>query len=111
MQCGNTGFSAPVFAAIVCDKTAFTQENEKNLIHYHGGMFSGGLVLALESLKLSSCILNWNVSSKINKKTNELLQLVDKEIISFIFIGYAFPEKEEAYSYKKHPKNLIEIIN
>lgn len=111
LQTGNKGIIAPVLGVIVGNAEVFTQDNEEKALHYHGGMFSAGFVLGLESLGLSSCILNWHVDSEINKMAKDLLGLDKKaEIISFIFIGFAMLGKQEAYSYKKNISGLIEII-
>lgn len=110
IQQGNKGFSAPVLGAIIVDKSAFTQENEGNAIYFHAGSFTAGLVLALESLQLSSCILNWHVDSNINNEAKTLLNLDEKEITALIFIGYADKNKKEAFSYKKNITQLVEII-
>lgn len=110
-QQGNKGFSAPVLAAITVESTAFSQENEDLAPYFHAGSFSAGLVLGLESVGLSSCILNWHVSKEVNEKIKFLLNLKEKEITAFIFIGYAQKGKNEAYSIKKKSKNLIEIIS
>lgn len=110
LQEGNKGFYAPVLAAILVDLSAFTQDNEKNAPYFHAGSFTAGLVLGLETMQLSSCVLNWHVNEQTNKEVKTLLNLKEKEITAFIFIGYAKEGKEEAYSFKKNSKNLLEII-
>lgn len=110
LQKVNKGFYAPVLAAILVDLSAFTQDNEKNAPYFHAGSFTAGLVLGLESMQLSSCVLNWHVTEETNKEVKKLLDLKEKEITVFIFIGYSKEGKEEAYSFKKNNKNLLEIF-
>lgn len=110
LQQGNKGFVAPVLAAIVVDNQVFTQENEENAKYVHGGSFMAGFVLGLESLGLSSCLLNWHVSIERKIHVENLLTLNNKEIIAFIYIGYAKENIKEAYSFKKPGANLLEVF-
>lgn len=109
-QQGNKGFSAPILAAIVVDKEAFTQEYESFAPYFHAGSFTAGLILGLESLGVSSCILNWHVNTEQDNEIKSLLNLTSKEITAFMFIGYGEIGKNEAYSIKRNPQFLIEII-
>jgi nitroreductase len=107
---GNQGFLAPLLGVITVDKNAFFQEDEENTIHFHGGLFTAGLVLGLESLGICSCILNWHTTKDIDFKAHKILDLPEHQIITnLIFIGYKKENVQEAHSPKK-VKNLIKII-
>jgi hypothetical protein len=110
IHCGNKGFSAPVLGVVVANLQAFTQEYEQHAPYYHGGLFSAGLILGLESEGLSSCLLNWHVNSEDNLLANHLLSIKNQTITNLIFIGYANELKLEAYSYKQSANLKIEII-
>lgn len=111
LQTGNKGFSAPTLAAIIVNKNIFTQDNEKNALSFHAGSFTAGFVLALQSLNVSSCLLNWYVDEDKNNKAKELLNLsqIEQEIAVLIFIGYSDNSKE-AQSFKKNSRDLVEIL-
>lgn len=109
IQQGNKGFTAPLLCAIVVDNEVFTQQYEQSAKYVHSGAFMAGLVLGLESLGLGSCILNWHVSLEKKEHINNLLDIGNKEIVSFIYIGYPKEGLKEAYSFKKQGNNLLEI--
>lgn len=110
LQQGNKGFSAPVLAAIVVDNNAFTQEYEENAKYVYAGSFISGFILGLESLGLSSCLLNWHVHKNTKNYVESLLKLNHKEVIVFVYIGYAKENTNEAYSFKKEGVNLLEVL-
>lgn len=110
LQQGNKGFSAPVLAAIVVDNNVFTQEYEENAKYVYAGSFISGFILGLESLGLSSCLLNWHVDKNTKNYVESLLKLNHKEVIVFVYIGYAKENTNEAYSFKKEGVNLLEVL-
>ncbi len=67
-------------------------------------------MLALESLGLSSCILNWHVSKADNHKALELLNFGDNLMITnLIYIGFKNNGVAEAYSIKMNLDLIHEI--
>ncbi len=110
IHCGNSGFEAPVLGVVTTDRNAYLQEGEENAPYFEGGLFCGGLVLALESLGLSSCILNWHVSKADNHKALELLNFGDNLMITnLIYIGFKNNGVAEAYSIKMNLDLIHEI--
>lgn len=110
LQQGNKGFSAPVLAAIVVDNNVFNQAYEENAKYVYAGSFISGFILGLESLGLSSCLLNWHVDKNTKNYVESLLKLNHKEVIVFVYIGYAKENTNEAYSFKKEGVNLLEVL-
>ena len=110
LQQGNKGFKAPVLAALIVDNNVFTQEHEHNAKYVYAGSFVAGFVLGLESVGLSSCLLNWHVDKNTKHYVEKLLNLKDKEIIVFVYIGYAVLGSKEAYSFKKPGSDLLEVL-
>lgn len=112
LQTGNRGIYAPLLGVIIGNNNIFTQDNEDFALAYHAGLFTAGFILGLQSLNISSCILNWHVDEKTNNHAKDILQLhSEQNIMSFLFMGFADSTKQEAYSYKKNKHSLIDIID
>ena len=68
-------------------------------------------MLALETLGLSSCPINWPDIEEREQAMSNLLQLnVWERPIMCLAIGYADEEGGIAYSQKKKPSQLIQYL-
>ena len=65
------------------------------------------LILALETLGLSSCCINWPDIEKQELAAEKALKLEpDERIVMFVAVGYADPKGLIPYSEKRTPKEL-----
>ncbi len=65
-QTGNRGFGEQIAVLLVvaCDLRCFFNASERNQAWVDAGMFAMSLVLALHSVGLGTCCLNWCISGK-----------------------------------------------
>ena len=69
-------------------------------------------MLALKTLGLSTCPINWADSEKNEKKIRQIIHLENYErIIMMIAVGYADPEGQIAYSQKKKNDLIFKDIS
>jgi nitroreductase len=109
LQNGNRGFGEQITTLIVvtCDLQSFTAIGERNEAWIDGGMFSMSLVLALHSLGLGTCCLNWSVIEEQDRRLRELIQLPEPEVvIMLIAVGY-IPERLSVTRSVRRPLDEI----
>ncbi len=95
LQNGNRGFGhkVPVLAVMCCDLGSFFDSTERFEPHLDGGLFLMSFILALQSLGMASCCLNWCVNPDKDVKAHQLGNIPDNErILTFLAIGY--PESD-----------------
>lgn len=105
---GTAGFSdnIPALAVVVGDLSAYADERDRHVIYIDGSLAAMSLLLALESLGLSSCCINWPDIASKELAMRELLDLrVDERVIMLIAIGYPDPDGLVPYSQKKPVSN------
>lgn len=101
---GTVGFAhnIPMIAVIVGDLSAYFGERDRHGIYVDASLASMAFMLALETLGLSSCPLNWPDISKREQKMERLLGLKPHErVVMCIALGYADREGLIAYSQKR----------
>jgi nitroreductase len=101
---GTRGFrqNIPVVVAVVGKLRAYATEWDRHLIYIDGSLASMAFMLALETLGLSSCSLNWPDIGALEKKMAEYLNLDrDERVIMLIALGYPDPDGMVASSQKK----------
>ena len=87
---------------IVGRQRAYFSERDRHLIYIDGALAAMSFVLALETLGLSSCCINWADIEAQERKMARLLQLEpDERVIMLVAIGYPDPEERVPYSAKK----------
>lgn len=102
------GHNIPCTIAIIGDLSAYSKEQERHCIYVDGALASMQLMLALETLGLSSCSINWPDIESREKKIAKLLDLKSYERpIMLLSVGYAKDEGEVPYSSKKSHETLI----
>lgn len=92
LQNGNTGFahSIPLLAVVTADMTSFFDASERIEPALDGGLFLMSYLLALQSLGLSSCCLNWCVPPDTDRRGHEIGHIPPTEqILCFLAIGRA----------------------
>jgi nitroreductase len=106
---GAVGFkdNIPAIAVIIGKFEAFFDERDRHLIYIDSSLAAMSFILALETLGLSSCAINWPDIKDAEKKITIKLQLKPEErVIMLIAFGYADPERLVAYSQKKSIDDL-----
>jgi nitroreductase len=91
LQDGNRGFreEIDVLLVVTCDLQCFASVGERNQAWIDGGMFSMSLVLALHSLGLGTCCLNWSVTKEVDEQLRAMIALSESEVIvMFIAVGH-----------------------
>nr|WP_233090075.1 nitroreductase family protein [Vibrio sp. IB15] len=101
---GTSGFShqVPCIILVVGDLSCYPTEADKNVIYIDASLASMQLMLAFETLGLSSCPINWPVNEENEKNLRSKVSLPEhKRVVMMISVGYADPESLIAYSSKK----------
>jgi nitroreductase len=106
---GTPGYreNIPAIVVMVGQLDAFFDERDRHLIYLDGGLAAMSFILALESLGLSSCCINWPDVPDLEKRMASLLGLgPHQRVIMLIAVGYADPEGLVAYSGKRSIDDL-----
>ncbi|MEO5885720.1 MAG: nitroreductase family protein [Candidatus Limnocylindrales bacterium] len=101
---GTRGFGQgfPAFAVVVGRMAAFFSERDRHLIYIDGALASMSFVLALETLGLSSCCINWADEAEQEREMSRLLGLApDERPVMCISFGYPDPDGMVPYSEKR----------
>lgn len=92
LQDGNRGFghTIPVLLLLCSDARCFFDASERHEPYVDGGLFAMSLILALQSLGLSSCCLNWCVEADKDEAAHRAGGLEPAErIVMFVAVGHA----------------------
>ena len=107
---GTAGFAQqlPAIIVVVGDLSAYPLERDRHLIYVDASLASMQLMLAAETLGLSTCPINWPDIESAEKRIRELLGLPAHErVIMLIAIGYGDPDSGVPYSQKKQRDLLV----
>ena len=107
---GTSGFVNEIncLIAVVGDLSCFDMPYDRHLIYIDSSLSTMQLLLAFETLGLSSCVLNWPDISKKDKIISSKLNLKNYEKVVFLIaVGYANPEALTPFSCKK---NVLELL-
>ena len=110
---GTAGFSQNFQSLIVVvgDLSCYPYERDRHIIYIDGSLASMQLMLALETLGLSSCAINWPDIEQYEKRMSSRLQLPHhKRPIMVLAVGYADPEGMIPFSQKKTSNQLMKEI-
>lgn len=110
MAGGTAGYSGniPCLIVVVGDLASYAEVYDRHLIYIDSALASMQLMLALETLGLSSCPINWPDIEQCERAIQKELGLKDYERpIMQISIGYADPDGGIPYSQKKDDNLLI----
>lgn len=98
----------PVMAFIVGDLAAYPEVRDRHLIYIDGSLWAMSFAFALETLSLSSCMINWPDINNKEKQLRSLLAISDTERCIMCFaIGYADPSGGIPYSFKSPVADFI----
>ena len=111
---GATGFAdnIPAIIAVVGDLSAYPKGRDRHLIYVDGSLAAMQFMLALQTLGLASCSINWPDAEKNEQRIRKVIELEDYErIVMLMAIGYADETGGIPYSQKKPPNLVIKDIN
>ncbi len=106
---GTTGFAEniPCLIAVVGDLSCYPEERDRHLVYIDGSLALMQLELAIETLGLSSCTINWPDVGAIDRRFRDAVALLPCErIVCLLAVGHADPEGGVPYSSKKGTRQL-----
>lgn len=110
---GTAGFAEniPCLMAVVGDLSFYPEARDRHVIYIDGSLASMQFMLALETLGLASCPINWPELHTLDKRVSSLLNLPEyKRVVMFIAVGYPDESGYIAYSEKKSPEDIIKKL-
>ncbi|WP_175279391.1 nitroreductase family protein [Prescottella equi] len=97
----------PLLVALIGQYRGYENERDRHVIFVDGGLFANGFILALESMGLSTCCINWpEINSKYDEVRNVIQLDADERIVMLIAVGYADPAQLVPRSSKR-PANTV----
>ena len=111
---GTRGFAEniPAMIAIVGDLSAYPYEKDRHLIYIDGSLAAMQLMLALETLEISTCSINWAEVDFNERKIRNIIPLKDYErVVMLLAVGYADKLGGIPYSQKKENELILENIS
>ncbi len=111
-QCagGTGGFhdNLPCVIAVVGDLGAYPEARDRHVIYIDGSLAAMQLMLAFESLGLSTCPINWPDIEEAERRLAKKLELAYHErTVMLLAVGYADPTGGIPFSDKKTEQDLI----
>lgn len=110
---GTRGFAQniPMFVVVVGHLDAYFDERDRHVIYVDGSLAAMTFMLALETLGLSSCPINWPDIEARERRMDRALGLKPHERpILCMAVGYADPEGMVAFS-EKRPLDEVRVFN
>lgn len=107
---GTAGFhhNIPCLVVVVGDLSAFPEERDRHVIYIDASLASMQFMLALETLGLGSCPINWpDIEKKEVVMAQELKLCPSKRVVMLIGVGEPDPNGYIPYSQKKSPVTFI----
>ncbi|MDA8538529.1 nitroreductase family protein [Candidatus Pelagibacter bacterium] len=109
---GTIGYSQqiPCLAVLVGDLSKFASSRDRHNIYVDGSLSAMNFIMALETLGLSSCCINWPDFLPLEIKMSKKLKLKKYErVIMLIAIGYPDKKNKVPYSKKKQINEVREF--
>lgn len=101
------GHRLPVFVVIIGNLDAYPYERDRHVIYIDGSLAAMTFMLALETLGLSSCPINWPDIEERERQMEKALKLEPwKRPILCIGLGYPDPAGKVAFSEKRTLKQI-----
>lgn len=110
---GTAGYAngLPCVLAVVGDLSAYPFERDRHVIYIDASLANMQLMLALETLGLASCSINWPDIENYEIKIAKLLKLQPFErVVMLIAVGYPDPNALIPHSEKKTPAGLLSYV-
>jgi nitroreductase len=109
---GTAGYAdnIPCLIVVVGDLSSYVEERDRHLIYIDAALASMQLMLALQTLGLSSCAINWpDVESREQSVQKELGLEAYERPVMFIAVGGADPAGRIPFSQKKPAELLMRL--
>ena len=106
---GTRGFAHnfPAIVVVVGQLRAYAHPRDRHVIYIDASLASMGFMLALETLGLSSCPINWpDIPSRERAMAKALNLTPDQRPVMLIAVGYPDPEGAVAFSHKQSLDHL-----
>ena len=110
---GTKGFAEnlPCVIAVVGNLNAYPNEPDRHLIYIDASLANMQLMLALETLGLSTCPINWRDVAKNERMISKLLGLKKyQRTIMLMAVGYAETTEGIPFSQKKESEILMKKV-
>jgi nitroreductase len=110
---GTAGFAQnlPCVIAVVGDLSAYPAERDRHVIYIDGSLAAMQLMLAFETLGLSTCPINWpDIESRERLLSDKLGLAYSERTVMLLAVGYAQPQGGIPFSQKKSDELLIKEV-
>ncbi|GAB56995.1 nitroreductase family protein [Glaciecola punicea ACAM 611] len=110
---GTTGFAdnLPCIVVVVGNLDAYPAERDRHCIYIDGSLAAMQFMLAIETLGLATCPINWpDIEARERQLAKELSLSVDQRPVMLIAVGYADPDGGVPFSQKKNNTLLIRNV-
>lgn len=99
---GGYSHQIPTIAVVIGKLDSYFSPRDRHAIYVDGSLSAMSFMYALDTLDISSCVINWPDFEPLELKMQKKLGLApDERVIMLIAIGYADPDGEIPYSMKK----------
>ena len=101
---GASGYyqNIPVIVVIIGKLNHFFSSRDRHIIYIDASLSAMSFMLALETLGLSSSVINWPDFEPVEMKMKKTLKLkIDERPVMLIAVGYPDPEGKVAFSQRK----------
>lgn len=100
------------FLFIVGDLSAYVEERDKHLIYIDGGLFAMSLMLAFETLGVSTCPINFPDMAWLDAEMDRILGLNPyQKGVMLLSIGYVDANSPVPFSAKKQVGEVLKFVN
>lgn len=110
---GTVGFAEnlPCIIAVVANLDAYPAERDRHVIYIDSSLATMQLMLACETLGLSTCAINWpDIEQNERALAKELSLEYHQRPIMLLAVGYADPEGGIPFSQKKSDQLLVKEV-
>jgi nitroreductase len=112
MGTGGYSHQIPALVVVLGDWSAIEFERDRHLPYIDGSLAAMSFMLALETMGLASCAINWPDIEDRERTMDRVLELpVHIRPIMLIAVGYPDPDGLVPYSQKKPTSSLIRTSN
>jgi nitroreductase len=109
---GTTGYShnIPALVVVLGDLSCYPEERDRHVVYVDAALAAMQFMLALETLGLSSCPINWPDVERLERRMDEALALpCHLRPVMLIALGFPDPAGGVPYSAKKPAEALLRL--
>jgi len=102
----------PALIVVIGDLSCFPHERDRHLPYIDASLATSQMLLALQCIGISSCVINWPDIEENDSQIHERLALeVHERVIMLVAVGYADPKGLIPWSHKKLTSQLKRFKN